>query len=428
MGKIFTRKQFSNYLGEQRAILDVDTEFFADVVPTPTPSPVTPTPTPTPSVTPTPSPISQFNIGYGLDATGQSILVDSSDNIFIGGLFYSYNGKLSWGMVKTDTDGVMDTTFAAGSNLMKYSASIYGISEDETGDYVYVYGNFTTPSQRIAKIDKTTGLNVWSGLTLVTNGIVNSVDVDSVTGDVYVGGSFTTVQGQTRNRICKFDRNGVLDGSAFAGAAFNNTVNQLFLNRNGNLIAVGTFTTYFGSAAARLLEIETAGYTQTALWGTGQSGGGNINSLWQRTDNGEYVVVGNPAYTINGTSLGYVGKFDESGVNIAFTPTGIPLAIPNGLYLDEVNDYMYIGNNNYTSSGILRVDLGTGAVDTTFTTNIGVSVPVSISVTPLTQVIALDSSNRIYRVGTFVSVNDDAYNRIIRYLQSGVINTNNDTN
>ena len=63
MGKVFLNKQFSNYLGENRAILDTVERYVTDVSPSPTPSPtsVTPTPTVTPTVTPsgggvTPSP------------------------------------------------------------------------------------------------------------------------------------------------------------------------------------------------------------------------------------------------------------------------------------------------------------------------------------------------------------------------------------
>jgi len=57
MSKVFLRKQFSNYLGENRALDDIVVRFIQDVSPSPTPTPITPTPTPTPSITPTSSPI-----------------------------------------------------------------------------------------------------------------------------------------------------------------------------------------------------------------------------------------------------------------------------------------------------------------------------------------------------------------------------------
>ena len=57
MSKVFYRKQFSDYLGEQRAIDDIIAQFIPDggITPTPTPVPVTPTPTKTSTPTPTPS-------------------------------------------------------------------------------------------------------------------------------------------------------------------------------------------------------------------------------------------------------------------------------------------------------------------------------------------------------------------------------------
>lgn len=62
MSRIFYRKKFSDYLGEQRAIDDIITFFTSDPLPSPTPTPsntpfpITQTPTPTVSVTVTPTP------------------------------------------------------------------------------------------------------------------------------------------------------------------------------------------------------------------------------------------------------------------------------------------------------------------------------------------------------------------------------------
>jgi hypothetical protein len=56
MSKVFLRKQFSNYLGENRALDDIIVRFIPDGGITPTPTPVPPTPTPTPSITPSITP------------------------------------------------------------------------------------------------------------------------------------------------------------------------------------------------------------------------------------------------------------------------------------------------------------------------------------------------------------------------------------
>lgn len=55
MARTFYRKQFSNYLGEQRAIDDIVLFYTVDISPTPSPTPsITPSHTPTPSPTGTP--------------------------------------------------------------------------------------------------------------------------------------------------------------------------------------------------------------------------------------------------------------------------------------------------------------------------------------------------------------------------------------
>jgi hypothetical protein len=83
MGKIFTRKQFSDYLGENRAILDTITDYTEGFVPTPTPSPTQVTPTPTPSSSPipvTPTPTSSLtptptpSSGGGFDSDAAAYL------------------------------------------------------------------------------------------------------------------------------------------------------------------------------------------------------------------------------------------------------------------------------------------------------------------------------------------------------------------
>jgi hypothetical protein len=56
MSRIFYRKKFSDYLGEQRAIDDIVQFYQPDGGVTPTPTPVPVTPTPTPSITPTNTP------------------------------------------------------------------------------------------------------------------------------------------------------------------------------------------------------------------------------------------------------------------------------------------------------------------------------------------------------------------------------------
>jgi len=83
MSRVFLRKQFSNYLGENRALDDIVVRFIGDgPSPSPTPTPIPVTPTPTPSVTPnptitptqtkTPTPTPSFVFYSGLFCSGNT--------------------------------------------------------------------------------------------------------------------------------------------------------------------------------------------------------------------------------------------------------------------------------------------------------------------------------------------------------------------
>jgi hypothetical protein len=390
----------------------------ASETPTPTPTiTASETPTPTPTITPSPT-IPAFNVGDGFDGGTTSIFIDGSDNIFVGGVFYGYDETASIGaLVKLDTTGAIDTTFNTGfsSTLPNVRTSIWRMVDDETGDYIYVVGSWGGVPGRIVKIDKATGLNVWSAQTL--NQTISSIAVDSITGDVYIVGNFTSVNGNTRNRIAHFNSAGVLQPT-FTGTSFNSAASNIIINRNGNLVITGQFTTYNGVSVSRLIEIERTTYTNTGFWGSGTT---NFSmTLSQRQDNGEYILVGEGT-PIKGISVGKVSKWTEAGVNIPFT-TIVDGDVPALLYLDEVNDLIYVSNQ--VGVGIRRLNYDTGNTDTTFESNIGSTLPIpAYTSTGSRFVIQLDSNNKIYWVGTFVFVNGTSFNRIVRLNQNGTINT-----
>ena len=319
-------------------------------------------------------------------------------------------------MVKLDTTGAIDTTFNTGiSTTLTNIGGVNKIVEDETGDYIYVVGTWSTSPGRIVKIDKTTGLNVWSAQTL--NGSITDISVDSITGDVYIVGLFTTVNSNTRNRIAHFSKTGTLQ-TTFSSTSFNGTAVSIIINRNGNLVVTGSFTTYGGVSANRIIEIETTTYTDTGFWGTGSNVGNN--SIFQRQDDGEYIIVGNDQ-TINGTVVGKVSKWTELGVNIPLT-TSLGGIVPVGLYLDEVNNYIYVSNSQ--GVGIRRYEYANGDTDTTFETNIISTLPVPSYLSSQSRfVIQLDSNNKVYWVGSFVFVGGVSFNRIVRLNQNGTNNT-----
>lgn len=389
---------------------------------TPTNTPTaTLTPSPTSSLTPTPTPTNPnlFNIGEGFDNSTTAILVDSSGDIYVAGNYYGYNNTPSWGLSKLNSSGVIDTTFAAGSNTLQYGTGIQGIKEDLTGNYLYVWGAFAAGgSQRLVKIDKTTGLNVWPPLTISSS--IQDLAINPSNGDVYIVGAFTTINGLGRVRVAQFNSAGTLQTSIF-GAGFNTQPFYCFFNTNGNLVVAGSFTTYNNISANRIVEINISTGNDTGLFGTG--GNGAINGIYQNTSNGDYIIIMNNG-TINGQTNGYVGLYDVSAVRITST-TSLPVAgIPFGYYYDQANNYIYVSSTAYVNTGMGRFSYPSLTPDTTFVSNMGTYLPISNASSVTQRVIAVDSFGRIYRAGTFVFINGTGFNRIVRMLSDGTNNTN----
>jgi len=99
MSRIFYRKKFSDYLGEQRAIDDIYTFYVPDPIPpTPSPTPIPPTPTSTPTTTPTstPTPTPSPQVFYsGLFFTGNTNVdacnqINPSVTLYSTSPFYTY--------------------------------------------------------------------------------------------------------------------------------------------------------------------------------------------------------------------------------------------------------------------------------------------------------------------------------------------------
>ncbi len=86
----------------------------------------------------------------------------------------------------------------------------------------------------------------WDGKfgTPDVNDVVNAVAV-SITGDVYIGGNFTTAGGSTANYIAKYNR----DGWSSLGSGMNNSVYTIAVSSAGDVYAGGGFTIAGGVSA-----------------------------------------------------------------------------------------------------------------------------------------------------------------------------------
>lgn len=125
------------------------------------------------------------------------VVADGSGGWFVGGEF-------SQGIVHLLSDGSLDPAWNANLN-----SGVTCIAVD--GGKVYIGGFFTSiegfSRDKLAALDATTGSLIigWDPGGPTVAGNPDAIAVDSNTHIVYVGGGFTSIGGQPRNRIASFD-------------------------------------------------------------------------------------------------------------------------------------------------------------------------------------------------------------------------------
>lgn len=306
----------------------------------------------------------------GFDGIVNSVVIDSSGRYICGGNFTSYNGTPIKRVARINGDGSLDTTFNANLptsiNGMVYSLALM------TDGTIVIGGAMT---QRVMKVSTTGAQVFFSPSTPAFNGIVWKVLTDS-SNNIYVGGSFTTYNGNARGGLVKMTSAGVETG-AFVSITFNGTPYDMALDSSNKLVVVGSFlsVTNNGTNYSRvgLVRFTTSGNVDTSF---------NVGTAF--------------------TNLG--GGAVPKTYSVAITSGGL-------IYVGGLFSYY----NGVLRNSIVRI-LSTGDIDTSFTPGTGFaggSNPVVYSVKT--------SGTDIICGGSFTSYNSTPANNIIKLNSTGGI-------
>ena len=132
---------------------------------------------------------------------------------------------------------------------------------DGSGD-VYVGGDFTTyngaQTIRIVRLNANGTIDPAFATGVGFNGSVhNIVPAGTLSGNVYVGGDFTTYNGIQETRIVRLNANGAFDPAFATAIGFNNTVYSIAPvgDGSGDLYVGGAFSTYNGIVVNSLVRL-----------------------------------------------------------------------------------------------------------------------------------------------------------------------------
>jgi hypothetical protein len=257
--------------------------------------------------------VTSFNVGTGIRtgtvSTSTTFVLDlalSADGLrlYAGGEFTTYNSgttNASRFVRILTSNGNIDSTFNMTTGVNNDVETILLDSSEN----IYIGGQFTsvlgTSQSRIARITSGgTRDTTFSGITTGFGGTVNRLKFNNA-GKIIAGGAFNLYNGSSYNRLILLNTNGTIDTTLDTVAGFNNTVRDIIQLSNGSIIVGGTFTTYKSVTRPQIIRISSTGTYEASV----TSLEGNISLQFQPYD---YIVPGYFSfYTFSGTNYDYFG-------------------------------------------------------------------------------------------------------------------------
>ncbi len=298
------------------------------------------------------------------------IALQPSGKILIGGSFFTVNGTVRRNFARLNTDGTLDTTLSA-----VFTGAVYAVKLQTDGK-ILVGGTFDsvndTNRNKIARLNTDGTLDTaFNPNSTFQNGAAVEIITLQTDGKVLVGGSFTNISGQPRNRLARFNADGTLD-TAFNPNA-DQTVDALALQPDGKIIVGGNFTALGGQTRNRIARIYGNGALDATL---NPDADGRVETFIAQTDG--KILVGGVFSTIGGQGRNKFARLNADGT--ADSTLTSPFAVGDVVYAiaPQTDGKILVGGTLFSGTPtpakyIVRLNAN-GTLDTTF--NQSLSAPV----------------------------------------------------
>lgn len=379
-----------------------------------------------------------------------SIVVQPDGKILVAGGFemrtpYPDNELLEEDIMRLNDDGTRDQTFIAPENVSG-CGDIMSVALQSDGKIIIVGDISYCVSSTIDNNENIIRLNTDGSLdetftTVVTdlgNGFseepISSVCVQS-DDKILIAGNFNEVNGVTQQRLARLNSDGTLDTAFTIGTGFNDVVNDIVLQQDGKLLAVGDFTEFNATSQNQIVRLHTDGSLDTTFnsgngVGRFQSFNGytaakNIEHVAMQLDG--KILIGGDFNRYNGTAVSRYTRLnddgtidnsffnvDDLGIEIATVYTS--LVLPSGAFIVGGN---FDKHNSYKKSGLIKLT-SSGQVDLSFNSGHG---PTEEYYSTEIREVRKASGDKFYVTGRF-SEYDDVFSRNIARINSdGSIDT-----
>jgi uncharacterized delta-60 repeat protein len=239
-------------------------------------------------------------------------------------------------------------------------------------------------------------------------------------GKILVVGNFSSIRSVSVNNIIRLNSNGTNDTTFISniGTGANGSINVVLVQADGKILLAGTFTSFNGTSANRLVRLNSNGTLDTSFIssiGTGASGS-ILSMAIQPSD--DKIIIGGDFVTFNGTTVNRLVRLNPSGTRDTAFTTAIGTAANSSVSsiaiqqnLKIVLGGLFTSFNGASVNRFIRLNSG-GTLDSAFVANVGDG--------PNTSIVALasQSDGKIIIGGNFTSFNGAAVGRGIRRFNS----------
>jgi uncharacterized delta-60 repeat protein len=257
-----------------------------------------------------------------------SVGAQSDGKVIIGGITYATYCDDAGGcqtlffpfLDRAHANGSRDTNFHPGINVDMGVTDLAVLSNDK----ILVAGSFSVGSNRyaVARLNADGSLdNAFAPFDVLPNatgrGFVSALAVQG-DGKVLIGGAFSSVNGTSRNGFARINGNGTLDTSFNPGTGTSGEVYAIALQPDGKVLIGGTFTNVNGTTRNRIARLNANGGLDNSF-NPGSGPDALISAIAVQPD-GNVLIVGD-FLTVNGVMRPYIarlyGDFAIPALNIA---------------------------------------------------------------------------------------------------------------
>ena len=360
------------------------------------------------------------------------IIIQDDDKILVAGFFSSYQGTSANNIIRLNSDGSIDGSFIYGTGFNDYPRDVALQSDGK----IILTGNFTTYNgtsiNRILRLNSNGSIDATFNVGTGFNFNGNTITIQS-DGKILVGGSFTSYNGTGINRIVRLNTNGSIDNSFVVGTAFNNTVFDIYIDNNNNIICGGNFTTYKGISRRYIVAINQDGSIIDNLFFTTSLFSSLCNVITQNNDN--KYLCGGSFTSYNNISRGSIAQIEsetiytdlviagklknsfDSGIGFAPTSTAINYSIQQQTDNKILIGGIFTSYNGVSANCIVRLNTN-GSIDGTFSYGTGFAITTGI---PRVYSVCIQTDGKILVGGLFTSYNGTSAGSIIRLNSNGSI-------